>query len=90
MDGFASAQAAYEAPPDVEDPLDCPECKGAGELCEEPLDWWHGSGVNVVCYPCRDCGGTGQIDPQDHPSWCDRCGLVGNCPDCDPPDPYDY
>lgn len=77
MNGFASAQAAFEAPPDAcPDAITCPDCEGAGELVD-------GADRDV----CDNCVGTGEIDPRDHPSWCDRCGMSGACPDCDPPGP---
>ncbi len=41
--------------------IDCPACGGGGEIGVEPLDWWHGSGVNVRLYPCHECDGTGAV-----------------------------
>lgn len=31
---------------------------------------------------CPACAGSGFVDTPNE--WCDRCGLTGNCPDCDP------
>lgn len=36
---------------------------------------------------CERCDGDGEFNPLDDPDWCERCGLTGNCPECDPPDP---
>lgn len=84
MTGFASAQAAFEAPPgDGPDLIDCPACEGNSELVRCPLNC-DGSHVQDQPYPCDTCKGEGQIDPRDSADWCDRCGLTGACPDCDP------
>lgn len=83
MSGFGSAQAAFEAPPDGgPDWIDCENCAGSGVVVEDE--------DNPIEEPCDECGGEGQADPRDHPSWCDRCGMTGACPDCNPPDPDDY
>lgn len=80
MSGFYAAQAAYEAPPGVgPDWIDCEDCQGTGQISDPD------SGTGA----CEACNGVGQVDPQDSPNWCDRCGLTGRCPDCDPPDPND-
>lgn len=86
MTGFASAQAAFEAPPgDGPDLIDCPTCEGSGELTKCANDGRYGcSHVNDHEWTCETCKGEGQIDPRDSADWCDRCGLTGACPDCDP------
>lgn len=88
MIGFASAQAAFEAPPgDGPDLVECPECGGSGEIVECANDGKAGcSHTNDETWRCDICKGAGEVDPRDLPAWCDRCGLSGRCPDCDPPD----
>lgn len=57
--------------------VDCPCCEGNGELGREPMDWWHGSGVNVVTWPCPVCHGYGAASVEAVAEWreslCD-CG----------------
>lgn len=85
MSGFASAQAAFEAPP-AEAPLaPCPNCDGSGEVVDCPPRC-DGSHIADATFACAACDGTGEVVGADHPDWCDRCGLTGRCPDCDPPD----
>ena len=47
--------------------------------CVEDID-----GKQIADPGHTGCRGTGVIPAEEHPSWCDRCGLRGNCPDCDP------
>lgn len=89
MSGFASAQAAYEAPPDDAWRVDCPECDGSGQVIDTDSIEEASTVAATPKVTCPDCDGTGEIEAENHPDWCDRCGLVGNCPECDPPDVRD-
>lgn len=67
----------------------CPDCAGAGEHGYEPMDWWHGSGVNVVLTTCRTCAGTGACTAIDAAAFhAERCehGVheddPAGCPTC--------
>lgn len=87
MTGFAAAQAAFETPPAEAPLVTCPVCDGSGEIVECVNDGKAGcSHTNDREYRCSACDGTGEVVGADHPDWCDRCGLSGRCPDCDPPD----
>lgn len=91
MSGFASAQAAYEAPADEAPLAPCPVCDGSGVITECANDGTHGcSHTNDREFSCAACEGTGEVVGADHPDWCDRCGLSGACPDCNPPDRDDF
>lgn len=59
-DGVGSARSWVDV--ELHTETTCPDCHGGGELGYEPLDWWHGSGVNVRLWACRRCDGTGTID----------------------------
>lgn len=78
MNGFASAQRAFEAPPDdlPDGEVECPsECTDEDTGKPDP--------------DCSRCEGKGWIYEDEHPDWCNRCGLTGRCPDCDPPERED-
>ena len=89
--GMASAQAAYEAPPDDPTVVTCPRCNGTGEITECAQDGSHGYSHTLDrTETCSTCDGTGEIDaPADDTDWCPKCGLDGTCPDCDVPGPHD-
>lgn len=49
--------------------VDCPPCGGAGEITWEPMDWWHGSGVNVIQRECYLCHGYGFASTEAIAAW---------------------
>ncbi len=53
---------------------ECRECGGHGKVLDD-------DGEQMACDGCK---GTG--DGRDHKDWCDKCGLSGTCPDCNPPE----
>jgi hypothetical protein len=90
VSGFDSARAAFEAPPDDAEGLyvRCDNCDGEGSVSAEcDCD------VEVCDCPstetCTKCEGEGTVFGPDLTDWCDKCGLTGKCPDCDPPGPHD-
>ncbi len=48
-----------------------------------------GTKAEVAEPECRTCRATGVIRDVDHPDYCGKCGLTGNCPDCDPKMPWE-
>ena len=52
--------------------------------CVEDID-----GKNVAQPDLGQCRGTGVIDANVHPDFCNRCGMTGYCPDCGPKMPWE-
>lgn len=62
--------------------LDDPSCPLCLRCCDTEL-------LDCACVSAiggdSDCPGCdGLLVVTDRNEWCDRCGLTGNCPDCDP------
>jgi hypothetical protein len=64
-------------------PLDDGACPLCLSCCDDNLYDCACTGIFTSPDPdCRACDGIGKV--VDRNEWCDRCGLAGNCMDCDP------
>lgn len=71
-------------------------CNQCGELLDDPgcplcLSCCDAELIDCACVEqhlfgadphCPACDGLGVVTEAN--TWCDSCGLLGNCPDCDP------
>lgn len=60
--------------------MNCPKCKGPGELLQDEIDIGVGVQVHVIGFECPSCGqmavcnDCGAWDFQPHGNWCGELG----------------